>query len=63
MRRSVNPDEGERSTGEPNAGDLHVRFGGRGVRNQSDFPTPITNSTSPWTPGKDVMDTPKTREV
>jgi hypothetical protein len=30
------------STGEPDAGDPHVRFGGRGDRTQSVLPTPIT---------------------
>src|SRR5712671_5349827 len=30
-------------TGEPDAGDPHVRFGGRGDRNQSMLPTPISN--------------------
>ena len=30
------------STGEPDAGDPHVRFGGRGCRTQSALPTPIT---------------------
>src|SRR5260370_19064833 len=29
------------STGEPDAGDPHVRFGGRGSRTQSALPTPI----------------------
>ncbi len=29
-------------TGEPDAGDPHVRFGGRGSRTQSALPTPIT---------------------
>ena len=29
-------------TGEPDAEEPHVRFGGRGDRNQSVFPTPIT---------------------
>src|SRR5436305_8427316 len=28
-------------TGEPDAGNPHVRFGGRGSRNQSALPTPI----------------------
>jgi hypothetical protein len=32
------------STGEPDAGDPHVRFGGRGVRTQSHLPTPITRA-------------------
>ena len=31
-------------TGEPDAGDLHVRFGGRGGRTQSALPTPIQHS-------------------
>ena len=30
MRSCVNPQRGEPPTGEPDAGDLHVRFGGRG---------------------------------
>src|SRR5206468_9143485 len=35
------------STGEPDAGDPHVRFGGRGDRNQSVLPTPITAEMDP----------------
>jgi len=41
------------STGEPDAGDPHVRFGGRGDRNQSVLPTPIrapARKRLPWTP-------------
>src|SRR5262249_46753287 len=30
-------------TGEPDAGDPHVRFGGRGDRSQSVLPTPMRN--------------------
>ena len=41
MLLSVNPLGGEPPTGEPYAGELHVRFGGRGGRNQSAVPTPI----------------------
>jgi len=33
---------GKLLTGEPDAGDLHVRFGGRGGANQCAVPTPIT---------------------
>src|SRR5260370_25524986 len=33
--------EGKPLTGEPDAGDLLVRFGGRGAANQCGFPTPI----------------------
>src|SRR6266849_5456672 len=39
-------------TGEPDAGDPHVRFGGRGQRNQSALPTPIS------TPGRCLLDRP-----
>jgi len=41
------------STGEPDAGDPHVRFGGRGDRNQSVLPTPIRAlrlQRLPWNP-------------
>ncbi|MBU4271973.1 MAG: hypothetical protein KKA28_08955, partial [Planctomycetes bacterium] len=31
-------------TGEPDAGNPHVRFGGRGGRTQSAFPTPIKDA-------------------
>ncbi len=40
-------------TGEPDAGDPHVRFGGRGSRTQSALPTPIRGQgfeRVPWTP-------------
>ena len=37
----VNPLCGELPTGEPYAGEPHVRFGGRGDRHQPVFPTPI----------------------
>ena len=34
--------QGQPPTGEPCAGDPHARFGGRGGRTQSAFPTPIS---------------------
>jgi hypothetical protein len=37
----VNPREVKPPTGEPDAGDPHVRFGGRGGANQCAIPTPI----------------------
>ena len=40
-------------TGEPDAGDPHVRFGGRGSRTQSALPTPIraaAGALRPWIP-------------
>jgi hypothetical protein len=36
-----NPREVKPLTGEPDAGDPHVRFGGRGGANQCVIPTPI----------------------
>ena len=39
--RSVNPLGGKTTTGEPDAGDPPVRFGGRGDRIHSALPTPI----------------------
>jgi hypothetical protein len=44
MLLCVSPDAGDSSTGEPDAGNLPVRFGGRGERNQSFLPTPIGRS-------------------
>ena len=41
MTKHFSPLVGKPSTGEPDAGEPHVRFGGEGVRNQSDFLTPI----------------------
>ena len=41
MPLAVSPWRGDSSTGEPDAGDPPVRFGGRGERNQSFLPTPI----------------------
>ena len=41
MLVSFNPLEVKPSTGEPDAGNPPVRFGGRGGRTQSAFPTPI----------------------
>jgi hypothetical protein len=41
MSWPASPLAGEPSTGEPDAGDLHVRLGGRGCRTQSPLPTPI----------------------
>lgn len=41
MPLAVSPWRGDSSTGEPDAGDPPVRFGGRGARNQSRVPTPI----------------------
>jgi hypothetical protein len=38
------------STGEPDAGDPHVRFGGRGDRIQSVLPTPIWCFNGLWIP-------------
>jgi hypothetical protein len=38
MRRIVSPVRGDSSTGEPDAGDPHVRFGGRGSVNRSPYP-------------------------
>src|SRR5215208_6832003 len=42
MMLLVSPLRGDSSTGEPDAGDPPVRFGGRGERNQSFLPTPIS---------------------
>jgi len=39
-----NPREVKPPTGEPDAGDPHVRFGGRGDANQCVIPTPIVIS-------------------
>jgi hypothetical protein len=39
-----NPHEVKPLTGEPDAGDPHVRFGGRGSANQYAIPTPIVFS-------------------
>ena len=41
-----NPHEVRPPTGEPDAGDPHVRFGGRGGANQCAIPTPIVISDS-----------------
>jgi hypothetical protein len=38
---TVSPSRVRPPTGEPDAGDPHVRFGGRGYRNQSTLPTPM----------------------
>src|SRR5262245_26953383 len=38
-------------TGEPDAGEPHVRFGGRGYRNQSTLPTPVIFLHRRWTRG------------
>ena len=42
----ISPYRGEPLTGEPDAGDPPVRFGGRGERNQSFLPTPISHPGS-----------------
>jgi len=42
MLRSVNPLGGKPPTGEPDAGNPPVRFGGRGERDHSNLPTPIS---------------------
>ena len=39
--KNSSPLRGKPSTGEPDAGDPHVRFGGRGDVNQCVVPTPI----------------------
>src|SRR5438034_3729634 len=41
-RATVNPCRGELPTGEPDAGEPPVRFGGGRSRNQSVLPTPIS---------------------
>src|SRR5205823_6602393 len=41
-RATVNPCRGELPTGEPDAGEPPVRFGGGRSRNQSALPTPIS---------------------
>jgi hypothetical protein len=46
MLLSVNPLCGELPTGEPYAGEPHVRFGGRGGRTQSAVPTPIGHAVA-----------------
>src|SRR3989304_4622382 len=47
----VNPREVKPPTGEPDAGDPHVRFGGRGGTNQCAIPTPIVGSFPRLSPG------------
>jgi len=44
--RRVNPLGGKPSTGGPDAGNPPVRFGGRGGRTRSAFPTPIRRTRS-----------------
>ena len=39
--KNSSPLRGKPSTGEPDAGEAHVRFGGRGDANQCVVPTPI----------------------
>ena len=43
--KNSSPLRGKPSTGEPDAGDPHVRFGGRGGVNQCVVPTPIQAPT------------------
>ncbi|HYA40427.1 MAG TPA: hypothetical protein VEF34_03940, partial [Syntrophobacteraceae bacterium] len=53
---SFSPDEVKPSTGEPDAGDPLVRFGGRGSAIQCAIPTPISlisPQDHPWTPALD----------
>ena len=44
MLLRVSPRRGDSSTGEPDAGNPPVRFGGRGERTQSPLPTPIRSA-------------------
>ena len=62
VRHSVVPDSfssiffGSTSpTGEPDAGDPHVRFGGRGSGTQSSLPTPIHSAAAPRLPSVKIM--------
>ncbi|HYA41904.1 MAG TPA: hypothetical protein VEF34_11405, partial [Syntrophobacteraceae bacterium] len=48
---SFSPDEVKPSTGEPDAGDPLVRFGGRGSAIQCAVPTPIAWAAHPSIPG------------
>ena len=60
MRRPVNPFvSGEPPTGEPYAGDPHVRFGGRGRRTQSSLPTPIDYDFRRAQPGLRLITVPQ----